>query len=217
MMLPTVEQAAAAAPRQKTEADAPTAAFVRLIVALAFVTGSTAFVGLVVPIVVGVATDYVPVLPVAVVLVLALGFAGGIAAAIGAARTWWTFLLGLGLGTFAGMLAAVAAQAVLFFSLQGTLTWGVRPFDADTWREATTDEIGYNPRGKMVATLLMTGKLHGADRSDVADLLGAPDCGTDDGEDAWHIGLWSGLQFQPDCLHVAYDDGTVTAITTRRH
>lgn len=215
MMLPTAAQAAAA--RQDLEADAPTAAFVRLICALAFVSGATAFVGLVVPIVVGVATDYVPVLPVAVVLVLALGFAGGIAAAIGAARTWWTFLLGLGLGTLAGMLAAVAAQAVLFFSLQGTLTWGVRSFDAQTWRDATTDDIGYNPRGKMVASMLMTGKLHGADRHDVVDLLGAPDCGTEGGEDAWHIGLWSGLQFQPDCLHVAYDGDTVSAITTRRH
>ncbi|MEM6993294.1 MAG: hypothetical protein AAF721_22470 [Myxococcota bacterium] len=62
-------------------------------VALAFVVGATGFAGLAVPVVVGLSLDYVPVVPLAVVLVLTLGFAGGIAAAIGAARTWWTFLL----------------------------------------------------------------------------------------------------------------------------
>ncbi len=194
-------------------------AFARLIVALAFVIGATAFAGLVVPIVVGLATDYVPVVPLAVVLVLTLGFAGGIAAAIGAARTWWTFLLGLGLGTLAGLAAAAAAQLVLLMSLQGSLTWGVRTFDAEVWRSATTDDVGYNPRGKMVATMMAAGKLNGATRTEVNDLLGAPDCGSDSSEDAWHVGLWSGLQLQPDCLHVAYTDGddTVSAVSTRRH
>lgn len=199
-------------------------AFVRLIVALAFVTGSTAFVGLAVPIVVGLATDYVPVLPVAVVLVLALAFAGGIAAAIGAARTWWSFFLGLFLGTVAGLVAAALGQLILLTSLQGSLTWGVRPFDAQTWREAVTDDLGYNPRGKMVATLMLSRELEGASRSEVSDLLGAPDCGSTDDEDRWHIGLWSGLQLTPDCLHVAFDgtpgagdEAEVTALTVRRH
>lgn len=199
--------------------DRSATALTRLIVALAFVGGATAFAGLVVPVVVGVATDYVPVLPLAVVLVLTLGFAGGIAAAIGAARTWWTFLLGLGLGTVAGLAAACAAQAVLLFSLQGSLTWGVRSFDAEVWRAASTNELGYNPRGKMLATMMLTGRLNGADRTEVRALLGAPDCGIEPGEDAWHVGLWSGLQLQPDCLHVAYAeaDEAVTAISTRRH
>ena len=189
----------------------------RLIVALSFVTGSTAFAGLALPIVIGLATDYVPVLPAAVVLVLALAFAGGIAAAIGAARTWWSFFLGLFLGTVAGLVAAALGQLLLLTSLQGSLTWGVRPFDADTWREATTDELGFNPRGKMVATLMLSGELDGASRADVTELLGAPDCGSTQGEDRWHIGLWSGLQLTPDCLHVAYDGDMVSAITTRRH
>lgn len=194
------------------------AAFVRLLVSLAFVVGATGFAGLAVPVIVGLAADYVPIIPLAVVLVLGLGFAGGIAAAIGAARTWWTFLLGLGLGTLAGLAAAAAGQALLLLSLQGSLTWGARPFDADTWRTATTDEVGYNPRGKMVASLMLTTKVHGATRPDVADLLGAPDCGVSESEDAWHVGLWSGLQLQPDCLHVSYGtDGSVSGVATRRH
>ena len=194
------------------------AEFRRLLIACAFVLGTGSFVALAGPLLVGAFVDYVPVVPIALMTVVAVGLLGGIAV-FAACRRWWSMILGLGCGTAAGFAAALIGQAMIWVPAQGSLAWGLRPFDSDRWSEASTRWDGYNPRGKMVSALMMSPSVRRGTRAQVIDRLGAPDCpGTPAHEDAWSIGYWSGLQIDPDCLHVAYNDaGRVDALRVKHH
>ena len=176
----------------------------RLVVSVAFVVGVAAFCGLVVPLGVAAGIDDVPVLPIAVMVALAAGLLGGVAAAAVSLR-WWGFLLALVLGTMAGATASVAGRAAVQLVGHGAAAWGLDRFDTDRWQEASTRADGYNPRGKMVARLLLSRRLVGLDRAEVRALLGPPDCSApDDPFDAWHIGSWTGFQVRRDCVRLRY-------------
>lgn len=177
----------------------------RLVIALAFVAGSTGFAAVAATLGAAVAFDNVPVLPVALLSVLAGGLFGSVAAAA-ASQRWWGFVLGLGLGMLVGAGAAGLGRWSISRVADGALAWGVQSFDAERWAGATTREDGFNPRGKMVASMLLSGDLEGTPRSDLHARLGAPDCAVEiPGVDAWAIGSWTGFQIAFDCLVVTYD------------
>jgi hypothetical protein len=179
----------------------------RLVIALGFVAGAVGFAAVAVTLGAAIVLEHVPVLPIALLCVLGGGLVGSVAAAA-ASQRWWGFVLGLVLGLLVGLGAAGFGRWTISRVADGALAWGVGSFDEAAWAEASTREDGFNARGKMVASLLLTRRLHAQDRATVRALLGRPDCSVDvPGADAWAIGSWTGFQIASDCLVVAYDAG----------
>ena len=176
----------------------------RLVIALFFVAGAVGFAVVAGTLAAAIVLEHVPVLPVALVVVLGGALAGSVAAAA-ASQRWWGFVLGLGLGFFVALCAAGFGRFTISRVADGALAWGVQSFHPETWAAATTRPDGYNPRGKMVASLLLSERLDGQARASVRARLGRPDCAVKvPGADAWAIGSWTGFQIARDCLVVVY-------------
>lgn len=106
---------------------------------------------------------------------------------------------------FVGWLALV----VLTMSEWGGDPFNDRPFEAAAWRAADGGARDC-PRGEMVADLAARELRTGRPRSELVELLGAPDAGDAPRWCGWRIGWWSGLRIDQDVLELHFDpDGAL--------
>ena len=95
-----------------------------------------------------------------------------------------------------------------------TVGFGNQPFDSATWKQTDRRDYGItppDPRGMMLRSLLRSGRLRGATKDEVMDLLGRPDpalllAGAGEHWD-YQIGWFTGFQMDPDFLVIAFDGG----------